>query len=100
MLALTDNAVSVIRDLAQTTDTPDTSGVRIAVAGEEERLSLALTPAATDGDHVVEEQGARVYLEQEAALLLDDRTLDAAVEEDGSVQFFVATSAEGDTAGE
>lgn len=93
MLALTDNAVSVIRDLATTTETPETSGVRIAVAGEEERLSLALAPTATDGDHVVEDQGARVYLEQEAATLLDDRTLDAAVEEDGSVQFFVATTA-------
>ncbi|MBO0829556.1 MAG: Fe-S cluster assembly protein HesB [Streptosporangiales bacterium] len=92
MLALTDNAVSVIRDLAATTQTPDTTGVRIAVAQDQEQLSLALTPAASDGDQVVEDQGARVYLEQEAASMLADRTLDAAVEQDGSVQFFVATS--------
>ena len=92
MLALTDNAVSVIRDLAATTQTPETTGVRIAIATDQEQLSLALAPTATDGDQVVEDQGARVYLEQEAASMLDDRTLDAAVEQDGSVQFFVATT--------
>lgn len=94
MLALTDNAVSVIRDLAATTQTPETTGVRIAIAQDQEQLSLALAPASADGDQVVEDQGARVYLEQEAASMLADRTLDAAVEQDGSVQFFVATSPE------
>lgn len=92
MLALTDNAVSVIRQLASSTETPETTGVRIAT-GDEETLSLALAPEATAGDQVVENQGARVYLAGEAATLLDDRTLDAAVEEDGSVQFFVAPEA-------
>lgn len=93
MLALTDNAVSVIRQLASTTETPETTGVRIA-AGEQESLSLALTPSAPEGDQVVENAGARVYLEPDAAVLLNDRTLDAAVEEDGSVQFFVAPDAD------
>lgn len=92
MLVLTDNAASVIRQLASSTETPETTGVRIAV-GEQESLSLALTPTATEGDQVLDNGGARVYLEGDAAALLAESTLDASVEEDGSVQFFVAPDA-------
>ncbi|MGH3499545.1 MAG: Fe-S cluster assembly protein HesB [Nocardioidaceae bacterium] len=89
MLALTENAASIIRDLASSTETPATSGVRIA-AQDQEKLSLAVAPEATQGDEVLEQQGARVYLEQEAATLLQDTTLDAAVDNEGGVQFTVA----------
>lgn len=92
MLALTENAVSVIRDLTSSSEEPETSGVRIAVDSAEQQLSLSLASAAVEGDQVLEEQGARVYLQQDAATLLDDRTLDAAVDEQGGVQFMVAGS--------
>ena len=42
------------------------------------------------GDQVVEEAGARIFLEESAATLLDDKTLDAMVDESGTVQFAVA----------
>ena len=42
-------------------------------------VSIALLPA--EDDEVIEEQGARVFLEQEAASLLDDKILDASVEQ-------------------
>ncbi|MGH3502038.1 MAG: iron-sulfur cluster biosynthesis family protein [Nocardioidaceae bacterium] len=90
MLALTENAASIIRDLASSTETPATSGVRIAAEQDQDKLSLAVAPEATQGDEVLEQQGARVYLEQEAATLLQDTTLDAVVDNEGGVQFTVA----------
>lgn len=91
MLALTDNATSVIRALADNAQLPDASGLRIAMAGDGGgglTISTAGTPEA--GDQVVEDQGARVFLEPDAAQVLDDKVLDAAVNEQGQVQFLVA----------
>jgi hypothetical protein len=42
---------------------------------------------------VVEEQGARVFLEPEAASLLNDKTLDASVEKD-QVAFMIVDQIE------
>ena len=39
-----------------------------------------MTPA--EDDEMIEEQGARLFLEPEAASLLDDKVLDASVEQD------------------
>jgi iron-sulfur cluster assembly protein len=92
MLALTDNATSVIRALSDNAERPDASGLRIAVAGDGAgglTISTAVDPQA--GDQVVEDQGARVFLEPDAAQILDDKVLDAAVNEQGQVQFLVAT---------
>jgi Fe-S cluster assembly iron-binding protein IscA len=45
------------------------------------------------GDEVIEEQGVRVFLEQEAASLLDDEVLDATVEQN-QVAFTIADQVE------
>jgi len=42
---------------------------------------------------VIEEQGARVFREQEAASLLDDKILDASVEQNG-LAFAIADQVE------
>jgi iron-sulfur cluster assembly protein len=39
---------------------------------------------------VVEEDGARVFLEENAAVTLDDKILDAQVDDAGGVQFTIA----------
>jgi iron-sulfur cluster assembly protein len=91
MLVLTDNATSVIRALADNAELSDASGLRIAMAdgnGGGLTISTAGTPEA--GDQVVEDQGARIFLEPDAAQVLDDKVLDAAVNEQGQVQFLVA----------
>ncbi|MEO3854447.1 Fe-S cluster assembly protein HesB [Acrocarpospora sp. B8E8] len=88
MLTLTDNAVQVIRDLtAQSTDSADT-GIRIAGQADEPGallLSVADAPAVTD--QVIDVEGARVFLDAEAADVLDDKSLDAAIDEQGGVSF-------------
>jgi Fe-S cluster assembly iron-binding protein IscA len=54
------------------------------------RLSVALLPS--EDDEVLEEQG-RVFLEPEAASLLDDNVLDASVEQN-QVAFTIADPVE------
>ena len=89
MLNLTDTAATEIRNLVSNPEVPDEGGVRIASNGEG-ALTLALAPAPADGDDVVDEGGARVFLEPRAGELLDDKTLDAGTDPQGNVQFSIA----------
>jgi iron-sulfur cluster assembly protein len=87
MLTLTDNAVHVIRDLTTRPEVPAGAGLRIATDQSAGALTLALAAQPAHDDQVVDEAGARIFLDPEAAQLLDDKALDAAVEPDGAVQF-------------
>jgi Fe-S cluster assembly iron-binding protein IscA len=90
VLTLTNNAAQVIRSVSDEPEVPPDTGLRIA-AGPEGSGSLSLSVAAGPqaGDKVVESNGARVYLEPEAADLLSDKTLDAEVDEHGDVAFLI-----------
>jgi iron-sulfur cluster assembly protein len=80
MLALTESAKDAVRDMVAAEHGPESSGLRIAAepGGDgEASLSLEITPAPAEGDAVVDEDGARVFLEPTAASLLDDMVLDA-----------------------
>jgi iron-sulfur cluster assembly protein len=88
VLTLTDNAATEIRNLVANPEVPDEAGVRIA-SNPEGALTLALAAAPAAGDAVVEEAGARVFLEPEAGQLLDDKLLDAGVDPQGNVQFSI-----------
>jgi Fe-S cluster assembly iron-binding protein IscA len=89
VLTLTDNAATEIRNLITSPEVPDEGGVRIA-SNPDGALTLAITAAPTDGDAVVEDAGARVFLEPHAGELLDDKLLDAGVDPQGNVQFSIA----------
>lgn len=88
VLTMTDNAADVVKKIVDQNVADDQAGLRISQAVDQ---SLALTPApeSEPGDQVVEENGARVFLDEGAAAVLDDKVLDAKVEADGSVQFAV-----------
>lgn len=92
MLTLTDNAVSVIRTLTAQPEVPDGAGLRIAadVTDNSGGLTLSLATAPQEGDQVVDESGALLFLEPTAATVLDDKALDADVDEDGKVSFALA----------
>ena len=84
MLTLTESARDVVRDMVSAGDAPE-GGLRIAAepTGEGEAgLSLAVAESPAAGDEVVDEDGARIFLEPQAASLLDDQVLDARVHED------------------
>lgn len=90
MLTLTPNAAQAIRDLTATTPEPDNSGVRIASQEDGSgSLVLSLTSAPEPTDAVVEAEGARVYLDPTAAVVLDDKALDAGADDEGAVSFLV-----------
>ncbi|GAA5070491.1 Fe-S cluster assembly iron-binding protein IscA [Thermocatellispora tengchongensis] len=88
MLTLTDNAVQVIRDLTAQSSSSQETGIRIASQADQAGslvLSISDGPAATD--QVIEVEGARVFLDPVAADALDDKSLDANVDQQGSPSF-------------
>jgi Fe-S cluster assembly iron-binding protein IscA len=91
-LALTDHAVEAVREILSSADQVETGGVRMAAEGDGLRLSIVPLPA--EDDEVIGEQGARVFLEPQAAHLLDDKVLDATID-GGQVTFSVADQAAG-----
>jgi iron-sulfur cluster assembly protein len=93
MLMLTEDAIQAVRGLVSSPPTvPDDAGLRIVGQREGEAeigLQLELAEAPAEDDQVIEEEGARVFLEPEAAAFLEDKVLDATVAED-SIRFGVA----------
>jgi Fe-S cluster assembly iron-binding protein IscA len=83
-----------VKGIVSSSEVPETGGLRMVAerAGTQDfQLSVVRLPA--EDDEVIDEQGARVFLEPEAASLLDDRVLDADVEQD-QVAFTIADQIE------
>ena len=91
VLTLTENASTIVKAITEQTSAADSAGLRFSpnVAGGQ-GLDVAPVEAPEPGDQVVEEGGARVYLEETAAVALGEQILDAAVDESGTVQFSIA----------
>ena len=90
MLAVTDNAATAIRDITSKEAVAPEAGLRIATDDTGASLTLSLVAEPFEGDQVVDASGARLFLDSDAALLLDDKELDVAVDPSGDVQFAVA----------
>jgi iron-sulfur cluster assembly protein len=85
MLTITPSAATAIKTILDSANVPEDGGIRIAVAqqnGAQARLELSLTEAPLAGDEVLEEDGANVFLDEMAAIALDDKALDAEIEGD------------------
>ena len=96
MLALTDNAVEAVKSIVSSSDeASEASGLRMVAerAGTQANFQLSVVPLPAEDDEVIDEQGARVFLEPEAASLLDDKVLDASLEQD-QVAFTIADQVE------
>jgi len=85
---MTDTAADVVQKIVEQNVTEEQAGLRIS-QGADAALTLTPAPEAQPGDQVLEENGARVFLDAGAAAVLDDKVLDAQVGADGSVQFAV-----------
>jgi Fe-S cluster assembly iron-binding protein IscA len=94
MLTLTENASTIVKTLAaQAVDGAD-GGVRISSDDADgTNFAVAVTPSPVENDQVVESDGARVFLEQNAAVALSDKVLDAQVDQEGAVRFAIGTQA-------
>jgi Fe-S cluster assembly iron-binding protein IscA len=92
LLALTDSAAQAVKNIVSSSDElPETGGLRLVAerAGTQANFQLSVVPLPAEDDEVIEEQGVRVFLEPEAAALLDDKVLDASVEQN-QVAFTIA----------
>ena len=89
MLTLTENASTVVKGIAE--QIPEATGLRIT-ADAAQPASFDVAPAASPepGDEVVEQEGATVYLDGGASVQLDDKILDATIDQEGRVEFALA----------
>ena len=98
MLTISHGAADVIRRLARTEELPDEGGVRIELRGADQPtngnqpgdvlLALSVVPEGQPGDQDVPVPGGgHVFVEADTVLLLEDKTLDGRVGDDGRVAF-------------
>lgn len=91
MLTLTENASTVVKSIVDQSGSNEEGGLRISQdAADSPALHVIPSEAPEPGDHVLQNSGARVFLEETAAETLDDKILDAQVDDDGGVQFTIA----------
>ena len=93
MLTLTDRAAETIRILTSQPGVPADTGLRMSLQ-DSEAGTLALSLAAPQADDdVIEEAGARVFVQRDAAAMVADRELDAELDEQGRASFRLAAQA-------
>jgi Fe-S cluster assembly iron-binding protein IscA len=94
VLTLTDNASAIVTTLvSRQSDTAD-AGLRIHSAETDpaqgaQRLAVLVAEHPEPLDQVVEVSGARLFMDEAASAVLDDKVLDAGVDEAGAVSFSV-----------
>jgi len=84
LLALTDSAVQAVKGIVSSSEeAPEMGGLRVVAdaVGAQAKFELSVVALPGEDDEVVEEQGARVFLDPAAASLLEDKVLDASVEQ-------------------
>lgn len=91
MLVLTTAAAEVVKAVTNAPEAPQGAGLRIAASAPQPQSAGALQVTAAegpgDGDQILEGDGARVFLESEAALYLEDKVLDARMDGQGNAHF-------------
>ena len=96
MLAVTENARTIVKEITDSS-AAEITALRITtdIAADAAQSSFAITAVATPepGDPTIEEAGATIHLDAGAAQELDDKILDAAVDETGAVRFAIAPQA-------
>jgi iron-sulfur cluster assembly protein len=92
MLTLTENACTIVKRYTDHPDTPDGAGLRITSTADAQ-LAVTTADELPAGDHLVEQDGARVYLDPVAAEQLDELVLDAGIDDAGNIEFGLVTQA-------
>jgi Fe-S cluster assembly iron-binding protein IscA len=93
MLTLTENASTIVKEITSQTEGEE-AGLRITAHPDEEAsFGITASDQPEPGDQVVEQAGAKVYLESQAAEVLSDKILDAGVDAAGNVEFALGQQA-------
>jgi iron-sulfur cluster assembly protein len=94
VLTLTQNASTIVREITNQSSDADDAGLRIALeATPEPAFAISSTDGPQPGDATVQQDGATVYLDAGSAQELDDKVLDASVDQEGGVQFALGQQA-------
>ena len=90
MLAISPAASEAIQDHVAASDLPPSAGMRISRHPQGQgTFELSLAPEAGEAEAVVEEEGATIFVDEEVAPLLEDKTLDAQIHGDQVTFTFV-----------
>lgn len=93
MLTLTERAAATIRTLTSQPGIPADTGLRMSVQdGDSGTLALSLE-GPQPGDAVIEDAGARVFVEHDAAEIVSDSELDAEFDDQGRASFMLGSQA-------
>ena len=91
MLVLTEAAAKVVNSVTSAAQASQAAGLRISSSVPAPDNASALQVEAVSGpgenDQVLEAVGARVFVEPQAAVFLDDKVLDAQVDGQGNARF-------------
>ena len=93
MLTVTAEAADAAGKMVERSEFPETGGLRIystPVTGSEATIRLTVVAEPEPADQVIESEGSKIFLEQNAAQFLDDKVLDASFE-DRSIRFAIET---------
>jgi Fe-S cluster assembly iron-binding protein IscA len=77
VLQVTESAVEAVKAIVEQAEVGATGGLRIAVDEADESVELGVEEAAGPDDTVIDESGARVFLDAASAQALDAMVLDA-----------------------
>jgi iron-sulfur cluster assembly protein len=90
VLTLTDRAAETIRSLISQPGIPADTGLRMSMQGADGgSLTLSLE-GPQPGDTVIEDAGAKVFVQEDVAGIVDDGELDAELDEQGQASFTLA----------
>jgi iron-sulfur cluster assembly protein len=101
MLTITNAAAEAVRQVSASSGLEPEPGLRITAGeptSEGTPLEISVAAEAEATDETIEEDGARVYLEELVAPALDDKVLDAEIEGD-SVHFALRDAQPGSSNG-
>lgn len=87
MLTMTETASTLVRTITDQSVGTTEGGLRISQADSTTDFAVDVVPAPEAADQIIEREGARVFLEEQAATALSDRILDAQLDENNAVRF-------------
>lgn len=90
MLTLSSSAAQVVNTMTEVHDMAETAGLRIANGNGQpgpENLQAEFVAAPGEQDQVLTQDGARVFLDANAASYLSDKVLTAELDKEGHAQF-------------
>lgn len=93
MLTLTERAAATIRTLTSQPGIPADTGLRMSVQDSDSGTLALSLEGPQPGDDVIEDGGARVFVEHDAAEIVSDSELDAEFDDQGRASFMLGAQA-------